>query len=128
MTQTSPAYKVRDVAGYPDVPIVTSGDEIRELHPGFRIDTRMQIKILLGLAVLDALEDMRRSTRPYELRAGDTEAVFDAGLRSVCEALPRGRKRTLQALGKVVDSFNRIPVTERASRCKCLVTAKGVPS
>ena len=106
------ARKALDAAGYENIPIVTSGDELRELHPGFKIDARMQLKILLGLAVLDALEDLRRSTRPYEIRAGSAELAYQEGMQRLCRALPRGRKRTLQALAETVDAFNLIPVRD----------------
>ncbi len=89
------ARKALDAMGHDDIPIVTSGNEIRELHPGFRIDARMQIKVLLGLALLDALEDLRRSTRPYEIREGSAEMAYEQGLKRICAALGRGRRRAI---------------------------------
>ena len=106
------ARKALDAMGYEDIPIVTSGNELRELHPGFHIDARMQMKILLGLALLDALEDLRRSTRPYEVHEGAAEIAFEEGLRRICSALGHGRRRAVHALRETVDAFNRVAVVD----------------
>ncbi len=101
-----------DAAKYAEIPIVTSGDELRQVHPGFTIDARMQRRALYGLAVLDAMEDLRRSTRPYELRSGDAEAAYKVALEALCRALPHSRKGAFEALEAAVASFNRIPVRD----------------
>ncbi len=110
------ARKALDAAGYADIPIVTTGDEISEFHPGFSVGARMRTCILDGIAVLDALEDLRRSTRPYELRAGDAEAAYQAGLRDLCRTYPHSRRRALKALENAVASFNAIPVSDQPRR------------
>jgi len=105
-----------DAADYAEVPIVTTGDEMRDVHPGFSIDTRMQIQTLHGLAVLDALEDLRRSTRPYELVAGSAEAAYQEGHAALCKAVPHSRKGVLDALEGAVSVFNEIPVIGETDR------------
>jgi predicted nucleotide-binding protein (sugar kinase/HSP70/actin superfamily) len=99
-----------DAAGYEEIPIVTTGNELREVHPGFNIDPRMQLRILHGLAVLDALEDLLRSTRPYELALGDSEAAYSHALEALCQVLPHSLKGAVGTLKVAVEAFNRIPV------------------
>lgn len=105
-----------DAAKYAEIPIVTSGNELREVHPGFTVDARMQWRILNGLAVLDALGDLRRSTRPYELHSGDADAAYNVALEVLCRALPHGRMGGFEALEAAVDAFNRIPVANEARK------------
>jgi predicted nucleotide-binding protein (sugar kinase/HSP70/actin superfamily) len=99
-----------DAAGYADIPIVTTGNELSDVHPGFKIDARMQRRILYGLAVLDALEDLRRSTRPYELSAGDAEREYTAALQELCRTLPLSLSGAWATLESAVAAFNRIPL------------------
>jgi predicted nucleotide-binding protein (sugar kinase/HSP70/actin superfamily) len=99
-----------DAAGYADIPIVTTGNELSDVHPGFKIDARMQRRILYGLAVLDALEDLRRSTRPYELSTGDAEREYTAALEELCRTLPLSLSGAWATLESAVAAFNRIPL------------------
>jgi predicted CoA-substrate-specific enzyme activase len=99
-----------DAAGYAEIPIVTTGNELGNVHPGFKVDARMQRRILYGLVVLDALEDLRRSTRPYELRAGDAEAEYTAALEGLCRTLPHNLSGVWETLESAVVAFNRIPL------------------
>ena len=115
------ARKALDHAGLTDVPVVTSGTELRDLHPGFSIDARMQVQLLHGLAVLDALEDLRRSTRPYELNPGDTDAAYQAALDALCANVANGRRSVFEVLHDAVSAFNRVPVTGEPQRPTVLV-------
>ena len=115
------ARKALDHAGLESVPIVTSGDELRHLHPGFGIDAKMQVQLLHGFAVMDALEDLRRSTRPYELNGGDAEAVFEAALSRLCANVDKGRRAIFDVLDDAVTAFNGIPVSGEPPRPTALV-------
>ncbi len=110
------ARKALDNAGLEDVPIVTSGNELRDVHPGFDIDARMQVQLLHGMAVLDALEDLRRSTRPYELQSGDAEAAYGEALDALCAAAGQGKRAALAVLADAVAAFNQIPTTGDGTR------------
>ena len=110
------ARKALDSAGLADVPIVTSGDEISQLHPGFRLDARMQYRMIYGVAVLDALEELRRSTQPYEKRAGEAQSAYDAALEALLQAVPRSARGTFGVLRDAVAAFNGIAVDDRPRR------------
>ncbi len=115
------ARKALDHAGLDSVPIVTSGTELRHLHPGFGIDAKMQLQLIHGFAVMDALEDLRRSTRPYEANEGDAEAAFEAALSALCDKVADGRRAVLAVLEDAVARFNRIPLSGEPSRPTALV-------
>jgi len=115
------ARKALDHAGLDSVPIVTSGTELQHLHPGFSIDMKMQIQLLHGFAVMDALEDLRRSTRPYELNKGDAEAAFETALTALCNNVGNGRQAVFDVLEDAVAAFNRIPLSGEPQRPTVLV-------
>jgi predicted CoA-substrate-specific enzyme activase len=115
------ARKALDHAGLTSVPIVTSGSELRHLHPGFRLGARMQLQLVRGFTVMDALEDLRRSTRPYELNKGEAEAAFESALSALCDNVASGRRAVFDVLEDAVDVFNRIPLTGEAQRPTALV-------
>jgi len=110
-----------DAAEYGEVPIVTTGNEMREVHPGFHVDARMQRRILYGLAALDALEDLRRSTRPYELQSGDADAAYNAALEELFRVVPHSRKGVFEALEVAVAAFNKIPVKDEPRKPLAMV-------
>ncbi|MBU1176045.1 MAG: activase [Alphaproteobacteria bacterium] len=110
------ARKALDVAGLADVPIVTSGDEIGKLHPGFRLDARMQYRLVYGLTVLDALESLKRSTGPYEIHPGAARAAYDEAVEALCRAVPHSAKGTFAVLADAVRAFNAIPVDDRVRK------------
>ena len=115
------ARKALDHAGLASVPIVTSGNELRHLHPGFGISTKMQLQLIRNFAVMDALEDMRRSTRPYEANKGETNAVFEKALDALCANVGNGRQAAFDVLENAVPEFNRIPLSGEAPRPTALV-------
>lgn len=110
------ARKALDVAGLADVPMVTSGDQITELHPGFRLDARMQYRLIYGIAVLDALDELLRSTRPYEKRAGEARTTYERALESLCREVPHSSRGVFNVLRNAVAAFNLIPVDDRPRR------------
>ncbi len=115
------ARKALDHAGLGDVPIVTSGDELRHLHPGFAIDSRMQLQLIRGFAVMDALEDLRRSTRPYELHKGAADAAWNRSIDALCANVGNGRRAVYEVLSGAVDAFNAIPLNGESQRPTALV-------
>jgi predicted CoA-substrate-specific enzyme activase len=112
------ARKALDQAGYGGVPIVTSSLEAdaQAAHPGFRPALSGQIRMLWGLAVLDALEDMRRSTRPYERVPGATERAFRDALDALVRAAPHAVGPPLGVLRDAVAAFNAVEVVEGPRR------------
>lgn len=108
------ARKALDQAGYPGVPVVTSSNDADtvETQPGFQLDARMQMRLQWGMAVLDALEDMRRSTRPYERHPGETDRVFQEALAALCRAAPRTVGLPTGVLRDAVDAFDAVDVTD----------------
>ncbi len=110
------ARKALDEAGYPDVRILTTGKDEKNMHPGFNAGPRFLLKMLVGLAVVDALEYMRRRIRPYELQTGNADAVFETELARCTEAANRSLRRGLAALRRSIAAFNRIVLAEQTRK------------
>ena len=115
------ARKALDDAGYPQIPILTTGVDTKHMHPGFQMGMTEQIQVLWGLAISDAIDDMLLKTRPYELNPGDTAAVYDRTFKQIIKGLEVDTKSGLKALADAVDQFNRIPVDRSVRKPRVLV-------
>ena len=90
--------KALDDAGYPQVPIVTNDDvDFHNIHPGFKLSLPSAIQTAFGLPMIDALEELLRKIRPYELVPGSADAAFEKSIGYVMDGLGangiRGAKR-----------------------------------
>ena len=112
------ARKALDDAGYTQIPIVTTGTDTKNMHPGFKLGLKFQLNMVWGLCFIDGLETMRRTLRPYELNQGDVDRTFNCVLDDVCEALTVSTKEAMQAFRGGVHEFNRIPVDRRIKKPK----------
>lgn len=94
-----------DAAGYPQIPIITTDEDFRGLHPGFKLSALFEYRMLWGLVMVDALEDLRRKVRPYEVEAGSTDRLFDECLADIDTAFDRGVGSALRAYRRAIDRF-----------------------
>lgn len=76
-----------------------------------------------AVVVADILQKLRLKARPYESTGGETDAVYDGSLHTLCRILerpaPSPRRRLaelVEALTKVGDDFRRIPVRYEPGR------------
>ena len=76
--------KALDDAGYGYVPIITNDDkDAHNMHPGFKMSLGSAIRVAFGLPMIDALEDLLRKMRPYELEPGSANKAFDQAIEYV---------------------------------------------
>ena len=106
------ARKALDDAGFSSVPIVTTAEvDRRDMHPGLKLNRlKFSIDFLHGVALIDALDDMARQSRPYENVRGQTDAVYEDRVRRVIGALSRSWGAALDELDDAVDAFNALGV------------------
>ena len=102
--------KALDDAGYDYVPIITNDDvDAHDMHPGFRMSLGSAIRIAMGLPMIDALEELLRKMRPYELEPGSADAAFEAALDCVMDGVEahgtlgaeRGFKQAIDIMSQV---------------------------
>ena len=76
--------KALDDAGFAHVPIITNDlTDDHNLHPGFKMSLMTAMRIAYGLPMIDALEELLRKMRPYELEPGAADRAFEAALDHV---------------------------------------------
>lgn len=63
-------------AGYDYIPIISVNAVGLEPNPGFRITTRILLKLINALTMGDLLMQLYNETAPYEIHPGDTERVY----------------------------------------------------
>jgi len=102
--------KALDEAGYPDVPIITTGRDTKEMHPGFHAGIGFRIKTLWGMTMMDALESMVRATRPYEVNPGETLRIYQYWIEAVMIQAATSHRKALKLLEQAIQAFNEIPV------------------
>ncbi len=102
--------KALDEAGYAHVPIITNDDvDYHDLHPGFKMSVLSAARVAMGLPMIDALEELLRKIRPYELVPGSADAAFEQGIDAVMDGMEahgargaeRGFKRAIELLRAV---------------------------
>jgi predicted CoA-substrate-specific enzyme activase len=111
------ARKALDEAGYKDVPIITTGSDTKDMHPGFKLDLWFRLHMLWGIATMDCIETIYRASRPYEIHKGDTQKVYDHWLPILMEEigkLPKSSiaypRTALKMLEYAIEDFNKVEV------------------
>ncbi len=107
------ARKALDDAGYPQVPILTTGEDNKDMHPGFKAGIKFQLRMLWGLTMMDAMEDMVRKLRPYEINKGETQKVFDEYIERIATGIEKNVKTALNEFEQAVEAFNRIAIDRK---------------
>ena len=83
--------KALDDAGYQQIPIITNDVvDAHNMHPGFKMGLKASMQIAFGLPMIDALEELLRKIRPYELVPGSTDAAFEKSIDYVMDGLEQG--------------------------------------
>lgn len=105
------ARKALDEAGFPHVPIVTTGTDTKKIHPGFTISLSRRFKILWGLTIIDTYEMMLRRIRPYEVIKGISDIIFNRHLNILNENISKGQRTLIRLMEEAVADFNSIEMS-----------------
>lgn len=115
------ARQALDDAGYANVPIVTTGSDNKNMHPGFKLGVTDQLRTLWGLALMDAMDDMLRKTRPYEVHAGEADRVFEQTFAAIVAGMSTDTDLALAAFEQAVDAFNAIEVRREVRKPRVFI-------
>ena len=89
--------KALDDAGYEDVPILTNDDvDYHNTQPGWKMNAISAARIAQILPLLDALEELLRKVRPYELVPGSANDAFERAMDVLIEGILAGGARGAQ--------------------------------
>jgi len=103
------ARQALDDAGYPQVPIITTDKDTKNMHPGFTMNAFFELRMLWGLIMTDILEDLRRKIRPYEEVPGSTNALFEDSVRNICAGFHKSMGAAKKAFHDALKAFREIP-------------------
>lgn len=82
--------KALDEAGFDQVPIITNDtQDDHQIHPGYRMGIKASVAVVFGLPMLDALEQLLRRMRPYELVPGSADAAFERAVDALISGIKR---------------------------------------
>ncbi len=115
------ARKALDEAGYEQVPIITTDDDTKNMHPGFNLGTQFELRMLWGLAFTDAIEDLRRRIRPYEVVSGETDRVFNEQVDRIASALEGSVRSAMRAFEEAVEALSGIEIDREEERPRVFV-------
>jgi len=102
------ARQALDDAGYPQIPIVTTDSDSKNMHPGFKLGPMFELRMLWGLVMNDVLEDLKRKILPYERVKGSTEALFEKSILAMAEGLGQGLKEAQKAFRIAIEDFKNL--------------------
>ncbi len=108
--------RILDKMGLNEVGIVTLGS--RSADGGLGI--RFLLAVWCGLVAHDMLDKMRLHTRPYELRSGESDIIFDHYLDELCRLMPEIRKALDSARGPLflISQRHMEPIAELLRRAQ----------
>jgi len=100
--------KALDEAGYERVPILTTGTDNKNMHPGFSAGLDFRLHMLWGMAVMDGIEIMFRAVRPYEKYNGESLRTYNYWIKETMQEAAGNIRGALKKFEKAVEAFNGI--------------------
>ena len=118
--------KALDDAGYKNVPILTNDDEdYHDIHPGFRMNMLSGARIAYGLPMIDALEELLRKIRPYELEPGSADRAFEQAMDEVINGMQQsGIRGAKSGFKKAIRIMKEIPYDRSRPRPQVLIVGE----
>ncbi len=118
--------KALDDAGFPQVPILTNDDrDSHDLHPGFRLSLGSSLRIAFAMPMIDALEELLRKIRPYELEKGSAEKAFEEAMDSLVDGLEHsGIPGAVKGFRKGIGIMRKIPYDRSRRKPRVLIVGE----
>ena len=118
--------KALDDAGYAHVPIITNDDvDYHNLHPGFKMSIATSARIAMGLPMIDALEELLRKIRPYELIPGSADAAFELGIGEVMDGFrEHGSSGAQRGFERAIDLMRAVDYDRSTLRPRVLIVGE----
>jgi predicted CoA-substrate-specific enzyme activase len=101
--------KALDDAGYTHVPILTNDDvDSHNMHPGFKMNILSAMRIAYALPMIDALEELLRKMRPYEIKKGASQDAFEKALDALIEGIDGGFRTMNIGFTRAIQIMNEV--------------------
>ena len=102
-------------AGYEYVPVISMSLAGLEDHPGFKMTVPIVHRLLYAILYADLLMLLRNQCRPYELRAGESEALAQSWTDRLADEMSNNKisyRRIKENYKKIIADFADIPRAE----------------
>jgi predicted nucleotide-binding protein (sugar kinase/HSP70/actin superfamily) len=115
------ARRALDDAGYPQVPIITTDNDTKNMHPGFSMSPLFELRMLWALAMIDALEALRLRLRPYEVEEGAVDRTFEDGVEMIAAGIESSISRAVGAYRRAIAALTALPLSDGPRRPQVFV-------
>ena len=118
--------KALDDAGYEEVPILTNDDvDSHNLHPGFRLNLSASVLIAFAMPMIDALEELLRKIRPYELEKGSADTAFEQAMDALIEGMERsGVAGARRGFKQAIEIMKKVPYDRSSRKPRVLIVGE----
>lgn len=94
--------------GFGHVPVVSLNVSGMEKNPGFELTIPFAYQLVSALFYGDVIMDVSNQTRPYEINAGETDALIESWVKRLTAA-PVGLRNFSKIVGEICESFAKVP-------------------
>ena len=104
--------KALEKAGYGYIPVISLNFSGLEKDSAFRLTVPLVHRLLYAICYGDLMMNLVNQTKPYEVNAGDAEALADAWTERLTGEMAEGkvsRKLAKQNYEKIIEDFAKIP-------------------
>lgn len=105
--------KALKAAGLEHVPVIAlSFKDLGEVNPGFKITAKMLYQAVFALQYGDLLMMCLYRTRPYEVKPGSAQHLFDYWMDECAKQIERGMKMSefKRTVAQIVEDFDTLPL------------------
>jgi predicted CoA-substrate-specific enzyme activase len=115
-----------DKAGFEDVPIITTDpSDTKEIHPGISVlGARTAVEAAWIYLMLDMLQNILRRIRPYELKKGESDRVFNECIANISQAAVNGLKSAINEFDHSIERMKEIEYDDSVRKPRALVTGE----
>jgi predicted CoA-substrate-specific enzyme activase len=115
--------KALDEAGFPQVPFISTDlNDLKNAHPGMSFTPVTYANVVWSIIQADALENLRRKIRPYELQKGETDKIVDNAFLEISAGLAkRGIPGSIKPFKKAVKDLCKVRYDRSTLREQVLI-------
>ena len=105
-------------AGFEQVPVISFNVAGMEKNPGFKLTLPLAEQLIRALVYGDLLQKMLYKNRPYEMKKGETQKLFDEWMERCKKLISASNKEFSNSIYKIVEDFEKIQWKKNCERPK----------
>ena len=105
-------------AGYENIPVISFNVVGMEKNPGFKLTLPLVEQLIRALVYGDLLQKMLYKNRPYEMKKGETQKLFDEWMEKCKKLLSASNKEFSKSIYQIVEDFEKIQWKKNCERPK----------